>query len=278
MPLLGMSNTINIKAASATAKHPASDYVGNTKEFFDTNTFSDITFICGDKEFKLHRIVLATQSRVFAKLLMGDFREATSGQRSIPLPDDDPAAMSAVFKYMYNFSWDPLAGEEGVPESVFTVKVFAAGDKYELPALTSVAARRFNKVADPAIDLAGFIQAIYAVDEFTAGENGLWKVLLPKIKTHITSLLACPDFVELVHSKKELTMKLLGQLDPSKNKTFEPAAAHTRPVKYESSSSSSSSSDSEMDDEGEDEDGFFQDESHAFGGGGSRFGVGRRLG
>lgn len=43
---------------------------------------------CGEKEFKVHKIVLASQSPVFEKTLVTDMREKSG---IIDIPDTDPA-------------------------------------------------------------------------------------------------------------------------------------------------------------------------------------------
>lgn len=55
------------------------DYPGNAlkigaKDLLSSGLYSDITIVCGDKEFKVHKFALHTQSAYFRKLLAGKFK------------------------------------------------------------------------------------------------------------------------------------------------------------------------------------------------------------
>ncbi|KAG9504889.1 hypothetical protein J7337_004868 [Fusarium musae] len=88
---------ISIHAALATLIH--------------SEKFSDMTIICGDRQFKTHRAVVCTQSPFFDKALSGDYRESAS--RSIELPEDDPDVVERFLEFLYtgtytdgvNFTW-----------------------------------------------------------------------------------------------------------------------------------------------------------------------------
>ncbi|KAI7270790.1 hypothetical protein KC345_g7335 [Hortaea werneckii] len=45
------------------------------KHFLASGTYSDLTLVCGGKEFCVHKIILDAQSTVFHKLLNGSFKE-----------------------------------------------------------------------------------------------------------------------------------------------------------------------------------------------------------
>ncbi|KAF5572219.1 hypothetical protein FPANT_13258 [Fusarium pseudoanthophilum] len=88
---------ISIHAALATLIH--------------SEKFSDMTIICGERQFKTHRAVVCTQSPFFDKALSGDYVESTS--RSIELPEDDPDVVERFLEFLYtgtytdgvNFTW-----------------------------------------------------------------------------------------------------------------------------------------------------------------------------
>ncbi|EWZ40999.1 hypothetical protein FOZG_06426 [Fusarium oxysporum Fo47] len=87
--------------------------------------FSDITIICGERQFKTHRAVVCTQSPFFDKAMSGDYMESTS--RSIELPEDDPDVVERFLEFLYtgtysdgvNFTWGkPAKAALLDPESV----------------------------------------------------------------------------------------------------------------------------------------------------------------
>ncbi|KAF4439482.1 hypothetical protein F53441_12589 [Fusarium austroafricanum] len=77
--------------------------------------FSDMTIICGEREFKAHRAIVCTQSSFFDKAMSGNFKEAAS--RSVELPDDDPDVVEGFLEFLYtgtysdgvNSTWGKLS-------------------------------------------------------------------------------------------------------------------------------------------------------------------------
>jgi hypothetical protein len=41
---------------------------------YETGRYSDLTIICGDRHFKVHRHIMQAQSEVFSKMLAGKFK------------------------------------------------------------------------------------------------------------------------------------------------------------------------------------------------------------
>ncbi|KAG5747241.1 hypothetical protein H9Q69_002482 [Fusarium xylarioides] len=78
---------------------------------FQSEKFSDMTIICGERQFKTHRAVVCTQSPFFDKAMSGNFMESKS--RSVELPEDDPDVVERFLEFLYtgtytdgvNFTW-----------------------------------------------------------------------------------------------------------------------------------------------------------------------------
>ena len=87
--------------------------------------FSDVTITCGGKKFRAHKVILASQSPVFKKMLEIDMRERSSGV--IKVSDITPAVMSDLLAYIYT----------GTAPNVDTLarELLNVADKYELPRL-----------------------------------------------------------------------------------------------------------------------------------------------
>ncbi|KAH6958091.1 BTB/POZ protein [Fusarium avenaceum] len=64
-----------------------------------SDKFSDMTIICGGREFKAHRAVVCTQSSFFDKAMCSNFKEATS--RVVELPEDDPDVVERFLEFLY---------------------------------------------------------------------------------------------------------------------------------------------------------------------------------
>ena len=90
--------------------------------------FADVTITCGGKKFRAHKVILASQSPVFKKMLEIDMRERSSGV--IKVSDITPAVMSDLLAYLYT----------GTAPHVDTLarELLNVADKYELPRLLSI--------------------------------------------------------------------------------------------------------------------------------------------
>jgi hypothetical protein len=111
--------------------------------------------------------------------------------------------------------------------------VYAIADKYDVPHLRTLAKLRLQKTFNTHITLedhADLIETVRAVDEYTpqrlglGGEDGLWAVILPVMKSNIAVLLQDEAFKELLLELPDLNFRLLAMLDST-------AAAPERPAK-----------------------------------------------
>lgn len=57
--------------------------------------FSDFTIVCGAKEYKVHRVIISSHSKYFARCCSGDFQEAMTHR--VELQEDDPAAIARMY-------------------------------------------------------------------------------------------------------------------------------------------------------------------------------------
>ncbi|CEJ55322.1 hypothetical protein PMG11_01586 [Penicillium brasilianum] len=60
--------------------------------------YSDLTIICGDTEFKAHKLVVCSQSAYFQRAFYGSFKEA---YEPIRFPDKEPELMEKFLEYLY---------------------------------------------------------------------------------------------------------------------------------------------------------------------------------
>ena len=72
------------------------------KNFLDSEQYVDVTIISGDKKFKAHKAVLASQSPVFKSMLETEMKEKKSS--TIEISDTDPDVISAMLSYLYTGS------------------------------------------------------------------------------------------------------------------------------------------------------------------------------
>ena len=107
---------------------PADDIRKGIKRLYKDDSLTDVTITCGGKEFRAHKVILASQSPVFKKMFEIDMKEKRSGV--IEVPDITPAVMSDLLAYLYT----------GTAPHVDTLarELLNVADKYELPRLLSI--------------------------------------------------------------------------------------------------------------------------------------------
>ena len=88
----------------------------------------DTTIKCTDKEFKVHRVILASRSPVFRAMLESDMKEKQSGV--VEVSDTTPEVMSDLVAYLYT----------GTAPNLTTLanELLQAAEKYQLPRLLTI--------------------------------------------------------------------------------------------------------------------------------------------
>lgn len=93
----------------------------------------DVILVVGAKQFRIHvdSLFLKRHSTVFAALFGPNFREGqdlnASSPKEIPLPDDDPYAMTAICATMYH-AFDQIPRS---PATDFVLSIIKHADKYD---------------------------------------------------------------------------------------------------------------------------------------------------
>jgi len=153
-------------------------------QFLSTGDFSDFTIVCGDREFKVHRVVLCAQSRYFrAACKEESFKEGTSRRLEL---QEDPEVFEGVLSFLYTGDYKipgngrftfpekirdnaadynedeevqdcnvsaseeetnakPPAAEELAVLANWHVQIYASAERLCLPKLKKLAAERFSK-------------------------------------------------------------------------------------------------------------------------------------
>ncbi|KAI6843921.1 hypothetical protein KC340_g412 [Hortaea werneckii] len=188
------------------------------KHFLASGTYSDLTLVCGGKEFHVHKIILDAQSPVFHTLLNGSFKE--TGKSRIEV-HDDPEAFSVLVHYLYNFTLPESTSRDSRSKPAFAVRLYAIADKYNVEPLRDMAAQRLRKTIEVHA-VPAFVEAIRMVDELTPpSDKTLWKIVVPFMTGNITFLLGQQDFRDLLQDMPQLMYELLAHLDPNHSESSE---------------------------------------------------------
>ena len=102
---------------------------------YKDEVFTDVAIQCGNKEFKAHKAVLASQSPVLRKMFEVDMQEKRSNV--IKVLDIEPEVMGDLLDYMYTGDAPHL--------SSLTQELLNASNKYELPRLFALCENELKK-------------------------------------------------------------------------------------------------------------------------------------
>ncbi|KAL8684852.1 MAG: hypothetical protein Q9224_006099 [Gallowayella concinna] len=86
------------------------ELVTRMASLFKSAKYSDLTLVCGGREFQVHRAIVCAASKFFAAACDGNFREA---EGKILLPDDDTEAVDRMLTYLYTSKYDDVDANEG---------------------------------------------------------------------------------------------------------------------------------------------------------------------
>ncbi len=106
--------------------------------FLNTGEFSDLTLVVnGKKEYRVHKLILASNSDFFKKLVFNDFKESFSGRVEIGFADPDDV-FGDVLRFLYT-------GKVNISKQN-AVALLATADHYLIESLKSVSLTYINEM------------------------------------------------------------------------------------------------------------------------------------
>ena len=107
---------------------PPANLHEDMNNLYKNEVLTDTIIKCGDKEFKVHRVILAMQSPVFRAMFEADMKEKQSGV--IEVSDSTPEAMSDLVAYLY----------AGTAPNLKTLasELLDMAEKYQIPRLLTM--------------------------------------------------------------------------------------------------------------------------------------------
>ncbi|QGI70651.1 hypothetical protein CEK26_002985 [Fusarium fujikuroi] len=80
------------------------EYSKDLPAMLKTGQYSDLTIVCGNNRYRVHRNIICARSKFFDVSCDSGFKESNG---EIMLPDDDPAAVQKMIGYIYNIEYTP---------------------------------------------------------------------------------------------------------------------------------------------------------------------------
>lgn len=110
----------------------------NLSKFYENNKFTDVTIICGNHKFHVHKNILAGVSPVFQAMFESEMQEASSN--IIQMTEVNPEAMKIFLKFLY-------ADEIIIPIDIVE-DVLDLGEKYNLKDLKYICELKLKDYID----------------------------------------------------------------------------------------------------------------------------------
>ncbi|KAK3331541.1 BTB/POZ protein [Apodospora peruviana] len=187
------------EAALPRDEEPFKILMSSLVEFYSNGEYSDLVISCGEKEYRVHRILVCAQSKFFAAACREGFKEAQ--EREINLQDCDPWLVHIMVHYFYHLDYDVRGQSESghfdgseierdstgasEPTLVTHAKVYAFAEQYLIDGLKRLALRKFKMVATQSLDVNDFLQAAQEVYTSTIEEDrGLRDIVVETLFKH----------------------------------------------------------------------------------------------
>lgn len=182
----------------------------------DSEKYSDLTIVCGDRQFKVHKAIVCTASDVLRREVDGKMKEALTGVIQHDMFDADTVArmISYLYKQQYNVESDAsrtlrpaqLDGDTDVQAMVLPdvneklgahVRMYAIGQYYNIPTLRSLAVENFSATAEAEWASDGFMEVVKEVDLLTSRDDRELRNALRAVGTkHVEELVKDDVFMQ----------------------------------------------------------------------------------
>ncbi|KAI1119089.1 BTB/POZ protein [Nemania sp. NC0429] len=222
--------------ATAKAPMPVDQLLISLKRLHSDGDYSDLTIVCKEKHYQVHKCIICPRSGFFAAACRGDFKEAREGK--ISLPEDDPKAVELMIQFFYHLDYkinavgtasgdkkltpldketDPLPPCQSSDVKVDSTlmihaKVYALAQKYLIDDLKTIALRKFANYASRDWNRESFLDVAEAGYELTPeSESGLRAAVVETFADH-PSLLGKQRMKDILMNADGLAYDLLAYI------------------------------------------------------------------
>ncbi|KAM3477452.1 hypothetical protein MY8738_006426 [Beauveria namnaoensis] len=128
----------------------------NLGQLLESGQFSDLTLVCGDKQFNVHKAVVCAQSQVLAAAIREPFQASKTGKIVIEEHDIDTVEKMVEFLYTGDYKPQPHQAEDKrdntAPEEnlVQHILVNSIADYYDIKALADLSKEKLQHASQDA--------------------------------------------------------------------------------------------------------------------------------
>ncbi|TVY40304.1 hypothetical protein LOCC1_G005411 [Lachnellula occidentalis] len=184
--------------------------VRNNVSLLKSGKYSDMRLETSDgKVYHLHRSIVCSQSKPLAAFMDGNFQEAQTG--TISLFHDDPQAIEKLVDFLYKseYSYDvkqlpkpsfpsTTATETASNETLLHTKVYVLAEKYDVPALKTLASQHFKTCLPRNVLTNAFVESLEIIFTQTPETDRLLKdIALEFVGKNYRRLSNIAEFIDL---------------------------------------------------------------------------------
>ncbi|KAL4969780.1 BTB/POZ domain-containing protein [Aspergillus stella-maris] len=172
---------------------PAAQEMGDMaaclKSWYRTAKFTDVTIITPEKEFRVHKLVICSQSGYFARMFSGNWLISETHKNTVKLEGDDSRFVQTMIDFMYGFAYDTTKYGNMSP-MMFHVAAYPIADKYDVTKMEEHIKEKFERLVGiywDMDDLSFAIEEVYHV--LPSCERGLRDPLTPEFAADVAKKL-----------------------------------------------------------------------------------------
>ncbi|KAE8446175.1 hypothetical protein EG329_012400 [Mollisiaceae sp. DMI_Dod_QoI] len=208
------------------------------KELLESEKYADLTLKCQEEVFRVHCAIVCTRSRFLMKAVDGQFKEAAL--REIDLSADEIPIIRALICYLYANDYPDAAEEQHLSETtsvsccgsceekalnahhsqpahkdeafplMFNVKMYIAGDRYEIPRLKELATKKYQACVAQHWNNSTFSEAaLHLWDNTVESDRQLRVAVIEASHKHLGKLLDRGEFVDLMKSHGDFCLDIV---------------------------------------------------------------------
>lgn len=180
-------------------------YLSDMADILESGRFSDITLICQGKEFKAHKIILASRSPVFSAMFEHGMKE--SRESIVEIPDIEPEIMKELLKFIYYEKVDNLEKH--------ACSILVAATKYQIEKLMNIC----QKLMYENLSIENAVEMLILADVYNAEK--LKSKAISFVVANIKDVRSTPGYDKLGQSHWHIIKEILSTMAMRKGEVSE---------------------------------------------------------
>lgn len=204
-----VTDCVNISGQTSLSrfKIPECRLADDLNGLFENSNFSDVLLVCRNREFKMHKAILASRSAVFAAMFEHQMLEGKINR--VMIEDVDPDVMAEILRFIYT---DKINGIDKMADLLL-----AAADKYALERLKALCEESLSN----SLDSENVADTLVLADLHSA--NQLKAQAIDYINTHAPDVIDTQGWKNMTKAYPHLVAETFKALVNQQSPTVGPA-------------------------------------------------------